>query len=178
MRADSCYCSVVRSIVRLRRRPTAINHNPFWVICSRETGRSRAVSPLDLELDPPGDSIDGTPEERDPEGGWKAIWRAVNSHKSRQALERNAAKKASNLGASNLDALHGADLLAFTAAWDRIVVRRAAHEHDLAQSSHRRTRQDKTKQISTMHPTTIPAQPETPTNTDNHTYRDRREGGG
>lgn len=64
----------------------------------RETGRSRAVSPLDLGGEPlklpPGDGSDISPEERGPEDGWKALWRLVNDHKSRQALERNAAKKA------------------------------------------------------------------------------------
>lgn len=67
----------------------------------RETGRSRAVSPLDLGGDPlelpPGDDGDRSRQERGAEGGWKALWRLVNDHKSRQALERNAAKKARGL---------------------------------------------------------------------------------
>lgn len=64
------------------------------------------MSPLDLGGDPlelpPGDGGDGSPEERDPEGGWKALWRLVNDHKSRQALERNAAKKARQGGVRGL----------------------------------------------------------------------------
>lgn len=70
----------------------------FCSVNFRETGRSRAISPLDLGGDrlviPPGDGGDRPPEERNPEGGWKALWRLVNDHKSRQALERNAARKA------------------------------------------------------------------------------------
>lgn len=63
----------------------------------RETGRSRAVSPLDLGGEPlrdeSGDDPEGSPERRGPEDGWKALWRRVNSHKSRQASERKAAKQ-------------------------------------------------------------------------------------
>ncbi|CAM9295243.1 unnamed protein product [Ectocarpus fasciculatus] len=74
-----------------------LDANFTFVARDRETGRSRAVSPLDLGTDPlqdePGDGSNGSPE-RDPELGWRALWRVVHSHKSRQALERNAAKKA------------------------------------------------------------------------------------
>ncbi|CAM9928543.1 unnamed protein product [Ectocarpus sp. 6 AP-2014] len=80
-----------------------LDANFTFVARDRETGRSRAVSPLDLETDPlqdePGDRSDGSPGERDPEHGWRALWRVVHSHKSRQALERNAAKKASRYSA-------------------------------------------------------------------------------
>ncbi|CAN0344255.1 unnamed protein product [Ectocarpus sp. 12 AP-2014] len=76
-----------------------LDANFTFVARDRETGRSRAVSPLDLGTDPlqdeAGDGSDGSPGERDPEHGWRALWRVVHSLKSRQALERNAAKKAS-----------------------------------------------------------------------------------
>ncbi|CAN0261333.1 unnamed protein product [Ectocarpus sp. 12 AP-2014] len=74
-----------------------LDANFTFVARDRETGRSRAVSPLDLETDPlqdeAGDGSDGSPGERDSEHGWRALWRVVHSLKSRQALERNAAKK-------------------------------------------------------------------------------------
>lgn len=68
---------------------------------SRETGRSRAVSPLNLGGNPlqaiPGDNVgDSRSQETDPEDGWRAIWRVVQKHKDRQALERKAAKEASS----------------------------------------------------------------------------------
>lgn len=68
---------------------------------SRETGKSRAVSPLTLGGNPlqetSGDGVgDAGTKETDPEDGWRAIWRVVQTHKDRQALERKAAKEASS----------------------------------------------------------------------------------
>lgn len=114
-RARDCYSPhrkhgirVLRGFLKCVWWPNSLSSSPISPCClirmlhayvRRETGRSRAVSPLDLGTDPlqdePGDGSDGSPGERDPEYGWRALWRVVHSHKSRQALERNAAKKAS-----------------------------------------------------------------------------------
>ncbi|CAM9868378.1 unnamed protein product [Scytosiphon promiscuus] len=77
-----------------------LDANFTFVARDRDTGRSRAVSPLDLGGDPllddePADGSKGSPGQRGSEDGWRALWRRVNSHKTRQALERNATKQAS-----------------------------------------------------------------------------------
>ncbi|CAM9718395.1 unnamed protein product [Ascophyllum nodosum] len=94
-----------------------LDANFTFVARDRETGRSRSVSPLDLEGINEGVSqpkpIDEDEErsgdgqndgERDTHKGWKAIWRRVQAHKDRQTLERRAAKKASDTSLC-LDAL-------------------------------------------------------------------------
>ena len=59
------------------------------------------MSPLTLGGNPPqepsGDDVgDSRTNETDPEDGWRAIWRMVQKHKDRQALERKAFKEASS----------------------------------------------------------------------------------
>lgn len=52
------------------------------------------MSPLDLGGDADDDApADTRREGRQPQDGWKALWRRVQAHKDRQALERKAAKQ-------------------------------------------------------------------------------------
>ncbi|CAM9621366.1 unnamed protein product, partial [Laminaria digitata] len=86
-----------------------LDANFTFVARDRETGRSRAVSPLNLGGNPlqatPGDNVgDSRSQETDPEDGWRAIWRVVQKHKDRQALERKAAKEATHEKFSELEA--------------------------------------------------------------------------
>lgn len=50
------------------------------------------MSPLDLG-DVHQQGAAGDAKEDDLQKGWKAIWKRVQAHKDRQALERKAAKK-------------------------------------------------------------------------------------
>eukprot|EP00904_Undaria_pinnatifida_P005191 jgi/Undpi1/1801/HiC_scaffold_12.g05188.m1 len=75
-----------------------LDANFTFVARDRETGRSRAVSPLDLGkklLDgTSGDDAGDTRDlDTDAENGWRAIWRVVQTHKDRQTLERKVAKE-------------------------------------------------------------------------------------
>lgn len=64
-------------------------HLPSALAYGRETGKSRAISPLDL-----AEEEDESEEQQEGRVGWTSVRKRVQAHKDRQALERKAGRQA------------------------------------------------------------------------------------